>query len=142
MSGGGAATALTRGGPLPAGDGLDPAIMGRLKALVEGGWQNVQRAVLAGGIKVGASHRASRRAPNTLQWRRRRQCKAKCRFAGDFDRAPDQLCRSLDRLSDHLAPHWWARQPSRLSPRALCRAHRAPALDCASDHSTLKAVQP
>lgn len=31
---------------------MDPAIMARLRELVESGWQNVQRAVLAGGIKV------------------------------------------------------------------------------------------
>ena len=36
----------------------------------------------------------------------RRQCNAKCRFTGNFDRAPDQLCQLLDRLSDHLALHW------------------------------------
>ena len=33
------------------------------------------------------------------------QSYAECRFTGNFDRLPDQNCRSLDRLSDHLALH-------------------------------------
>ena len=34
-----------------------------------------------------------------------RQCFAKCPFTCQFDRVSDQLCQSLDRLSDHFAKH-------------------------------------
>jgi hypothetical protein len=33
------------------------------------------------------------------------QCFAKCPFTCQFDRLSDQLCQSLDRLSDHFAKH-------------------------------------
>ena len=36
----------------------------------------------------------------------RAQCFAKCPFPCQFDRLSDQLCQSLDRLSDHFAKHW------------------------------------
>ena len=35
----------------------------------------------------------------------RAQCFAKCPFTSQFDRVSDQLCQSLDRLSDHFAKH-------------------------------------
>ena len=37
---------------------------------------------------------------------RRWQCFAKCPYTCQFDRLSDQLCQSLDRLSDHFAKHW------------------------------------
>ena len=33
------------------------------------------------------------------------QCFAKCPFTSQFDWLSDQLCQSLDRLSDHFAKH-------------------------------------
>jgi hypothetical protein len=33
------------------------------------------------------------------------QCFAKCPFTCQIDRLSDQLCQSLDRLSDHFAKH-------------------------------------
>ena len=35
-----------------AGESLEPELMMRLQELVEQGWQNVQQAVRAGGVKV------------------------------------------------------------------------------------------
>ena len=43
------------------------------------------------------------------------QCFAKCPFTCQFDRLSDQLCQSLDRLSDHFAKHCL-----RVSPLAAC----------------------
>ena len=39
-------------------------------------------------------------------WQVRAQCFAKCPFTCQFDRLSNQLCQSLDRLSDHFAKHW------------------------------------
>ena len=36
----------------------------------------------------------------------RDQCFAECPLTCQFDRLSDELCQSLDRLSDHFAKHW------------------------------------
>ena len=65
-----------------------------------------------------------RRLMPGIEMRHRRggaQSNAKCRFAGAFDRLPEQLCRLLDRLPGHLASHWEG-HPSR-GPRQKGGAH-------------------
>ena len=44
------------------------------------------------------------------------QCFAKCPFTCQFDRLSDQLCQSLDRLSDHFAKHCAHLVPRPLRP--------------------------
>ena len=50
------------------------------------------------------------------------QCFAKCPFTCQFDWLSDQLCQSLDRLSDHFAKHW-PRASQREGPNGRRIAH-------------------
>ena len=45
-------------------------------------------------------------AVNFQLWLCQGQCFAKCPYTCQFDWLSDQLCQSLDRLSDHFAKHW------------------------------------